>query len=739
MPETFTAGDELNLAAVQGLGDAGPFGDGLVVRLRRPLERPVLVRPVVSDLGFDWMTAFEEAVRPELGSRIAIAAKDTLLAASIARDAAAWMADGGQRIVLVDASVESPVIGKALLEDSDEGLVDGVVFGVSPSIIVRRTLAAGVRLVTSGSYPVSARGVFESERFDQTMAALDRNGVVLIVIADGHVGVAARALTTVVAVGRTAAEIESIGGMLTAMPPHERPHSVAMLVTDESALGTEAEPAPTAAGAPEDATAGEEATTPHVPAPPRVWAAARPEPQPEEPSPAPPEPVAEEIEREEPAPQAPVGQESGAETDAPFEQPERPPEPEAHPGEEATERPGERRLDAEEPTEPAPVATDPGAPEPLDVPPAAVPSVPSEPTEESPPEPTPGFAASPDEEAAEAPVLSGEVAESEPAEEEPTEPKPADEQLPAAEAPDEEAAETPVASGSFVEAEPPEDRPVEARPTGQEPADAKPAEEKPAPERQESYRRRRRRSSRPEEKWRRPTPDGSRGRVIAAPPRRGKGKKRGRIATVAALLALLPVIALIVWRVNQMPDVSWRFWEREEPITVDGAVPPPTGEQAPTEEPEGVASTEGATEEAGAPTEGQTEGEPGAAAETEPGVASGAVTEVSPDALEEAPAVEVGPGQVVSEAGVLRGTGGPFRIFVSSHRQEGAAGRDLTELAARGVDAAIIRAELPERGVWYRVAVAGGYPSFGSATEVLDTVKELGYEGAWVERVSQVE
>ena len=234
MPESFTAGDELDLAAVQGLGDAGPFGDGLAVRLRRPLERPVLVRPVVSDLGFDWMTAFEEAVRPECGSRIAIAAKDTLLAASIARDAAAWMADRGQRIVLVDASVESPVIGKALLEDGDEGLVDGVVFGVSPSILVRRTLAAGVRLVTSGSYPVSARGVFESERFEQTMAALDRNGVVLVVIAAGHVGVAAQALTTVVAVGRTAAEIESIGEMLAGVPPHERPHSVAMLVTDDN-------------------------------------------------------------------------------------------------------------------------------------------------------------------------------------------------------------------------------------------------------------------------------------------------------------------------------------------------------------------------------------------------------------------------------------------------------------------------------------------------------------------------
>ena len=82
----------------------------------------------------------------------------------------------------------------------------------------------------------------------------------------------------------------------------------------------------------------------------------------------------------------------------------------------------------------------------------------------------------------------------------------------------------------------------------------------------------------------------------------------------------------------------------------------------------------------------------------------------------------------------LSGPGGRYVVYVSSHRQREAAGVSASELRKQNVEARIVRVDLPERGVWFRVAVAGGFPRLADAREVLDTVKRLGYEGAWIER-----
>ena len=51
-----------------------------------------------------------------------------------------------------------------------------------------------------------------------------------------------------------------------------------------------------------------------------------------------------------------------------------------------------------------------------------------------------------------------------------------------------------------------------------------------------------------------------------------------------------------------------------------------------------------------------------------------------------------------------------------------------------GVATDVVAADLENRGTWFRVAVAGGYPTLRRARSVLDTIKSFGYEGAWIER-----
>ena len=102
------------------------------------------------------------------------------------------------------------------------------------------------------------------------------------------------------------------------------------------------------------------------------------------------------------------------------------------------------------------------------------------------------------------------------------------------------------------------------------------------------------------------------------------------------------------------------------------------------------------------------------------------------DAAEVAPVVTERP--AVHLDGVLSGPGGPYRLMISSHRFERDALMESAETERRGVASEVVPAEIAERGTWYRVVVSGGYPRLAAAREVLDIVKGLGYEGAWIER-----
>ncbi|MCK4409988.1 MAG: SPOR domain-containing protein, partial [Candidatus Eisenbacteria sp.] len=88
---------------------------------------------------------------------------------------------------------------------------------------------------------------------------------------------------------------------------------------------------------------------------------------------------------------------------------------------------------------------------------------------------------------------------------------------------------------------------------------------------------------------------------------------------------------------------------------------------------------------------------------------------------------------------VISGPGGPYHIMISSHRYEGAAVFEAGQLIERGVAAEVMATKVEGRGIWFRVVVSGGYPALSRARENLDTIKFLGYEGAWIEHVADNE
>ncbi len=199
-----TASEEL-----ERLRESGVLAGGVAVERSGQVQDPVLVRPVIGDALAGWMPDLERSLDVVNGV-IGISGTDMSEVAGLAADAAAWLGDRGRMLVLVDASVESPVLGKALDEDRDEGLVDAVLFGVSRAAIVRRTLAPGVSVVTVGSHPLSVDKVFEADAFTKMLRALAEDALVLVLVPPVHLTKALGALDAVVCVGGTGADIASL-------------------------------------------------------------------------------------------------------------------------------------------------------------------------------------------------------------------------------------------------------------------------------------------------------------------------------------------------------------------------------------------------------------------------------------------------------------------------------------------------------------------------------------------------
>ena len=66
-----------------------------------------------------------------------------------------------------------------------------------------------------------------------------------------------------------------------------------------------------------------------------------------------------------------------------------------------------------------------------------------------------------------------------------------------------------------------------------------------------------------------------------------------------------------------------------------------------------------------------------------------------------------------------------------------AADRDARTLERRGFPSTVVTVDIPERGTWHRVLVDAGFRTLDDTRELLDSMKEVGYEGAWIERLRE--
>ncbi len=529
---------------LERLRESGVVAGGVALERTGRVGDPVLVRPVIGDALAGWMPDLERLLDVVKGV-VGISGTDMSEAAGLAADAAAWLGDRGRTVVLVDATVESPVLGKALDEDRDEGLVDAVLFGVSRAAIVRRTLAPGVSVVTAGSHPLSVDNVFESDAFSKMLRTLAEDALVLVLVPPVHVTKTLSALDAVVCVAGTGADIVSLASCTGDV------RTTGVLVLEQS-----------------DAAAAEE---------PGELAAV-----------------------EEPDEVADV------------------------------EEPGEL-ADAEEP---------------------------------------------------------GELAERPPL-------------------------VVPMREGLVVSAR------LEA-----------------APQKSRTGRAER---GRPEIEARRDDTGGAKHKpvVLGASVRRRRMTANHLAATVA-MLVIVAIAVMLWWFVDgERRSNLWldNLSRREHERVVEG------GDWEPVEDssaPRGEAGEVGTTELI-------TDGEDRAAGGEDPstgeivseGERAAAGEEIGSADLDESDVRAV---RESSDGGTaISGPGGRYRIMISSHRHEGAAVFEAERLIQRGVGAEVVAKEVENRGMWFRVVVSGGYPILSAAREDLETIKTLGYEGAWIERAADNE
>jgi len=80
------------------------------------------------------------------------------------------------------------------------------------------------------------------------------------------------------------------------------------------------------------------------------------------------------------------------------------------------------------------------------------------------------------------------------------------------------------------------------------------------------------------------------------------------------------------------------------------------------------------------------------------------------------------------------GAGGPYRAIALSSRNVDSASAEVSRLAERGFSADVFPVDIGDGGLWYRVVVRGGFPALDPAREVVDELRGLGYDSAWVHK-----
>ncbi|MCK4409773.1 MAG: AAA family ATPase [Candidatus Eisenbacteria sp.] len=122
--------------------------------------------------------------------------------------------------------------------------------------------------------------------------------------------------------------------------------------------------------------------------------------------------------------------------------------------------------------------------------------------------------------------------------------------------------------------------------------------------------------------------------------------------------------------------------------------------------------------------------------EASAGETGGGAEEAATQSAEAPAPVAVEPEFVNSgqERSAASGPGGPYRAIALSSRNANSASTEASQLAEWGFSAEVIPVDIGDGGLWYRVAVSGGYPALDSAREVVDELRRFGYDSAWVHR-----
>lgn len=140
------------------------------------------------------------------------------LSAETAIDLCSELAASGQRMVLADLHLETPLLHELLGVENLEGLVDIFLYGASLSRIARPVLDSAFLFIPAGTYPPDPAEVYSNDRWKKLVAGFAESDATLAVFtpAEGDLAALAHWSTDVVLLGpardeEQVAELERLG------------------------------------------------------------------------------------------------------------------------------------------------------------------------------------------------------------------------------------------------------------------------------------------------------------------------------------------------------------------------------------------------------------------------------------------------------------------------------------------------------------------------------------------------
>lgn len=230
-------------------GWAGFFREFLIFDVGGTAPDLASVRPLVDDSADAWPGRLDSAIDAPRGAVVGLVSESPRDAAFFACSLASWAGASGRDVVLIDGSVEAPVLEKPLSEHGDEGFVDTVLFGVSPAAAAKRTLTSNVRVMTAGSHPLAVESVFGGPDLRGVLGGLGAD-LILLILPLGYHTMARGVLDVIVAVAGDQRTLESVA--LESLDGRAS-HGVALMLNRPSADRRADVPPP---AGPEDETPG---------------------------------------------------------------------------------------------------------------------------------------------------------------------------------------------------------------------------------------------------------------------------------------------------------------------------------------------------------------------------------------------------------------------------------------------------------------------------------------------------